>query len=304
MLERTLLPEQVSAVTVALVLGILVGNTLRPEAAAFSGAAKVAVSLAIVLVGLRVRLADVVAVGPAAVTLASLAVATGLGAAIVLGRVLRVERTLALLVAIGTGICGNTAILAAAPILRARQSHVAYAVATITAFGTLAIVAFPAVGHAFGMDDRAFGLWAGAGVHDTSQVLATAFSFSDEAGETATIVKLVRNALLVPVLLAVAVLAARGTPAASRLPRVPWFVAAFVAAAAVASLGVVPHGAVSAASEAAHALIVFGIAAIGAATDVRVLRTVGGRLLVLGFLAMAAVSAAVLAAADLLGLGA
>ena len=280
--------------TAGLLLGLLVGNTLRPDPATLARAAKAFISIAIVLVGLRIRLGDVAAVGLAALGLASLAVTTGVATALLLGRALGVERDLSSLIAVGTGICGNTAILAAAPLLRAGRTHVVYAVATVTAFGTLAILAFPLVGEAVGMSDRTFGLWAGAGVHDTSQVLATGFSFSDEAGETATIVKLVRNALLAPVLLAIAYLASGRTGEPSRSTRLPWFVWAFVGAVFVGSLDVLPSVAVYASSEIAHTLIVFGIAAIGAGTDVRSFRSIGGKPFVLGLVAMAAVSAAVL----------
>ena len=295
-LEATVLPEQLSAVTVALVLGLVVGSTIGPDAATLSRAAKALITVAIVLVGLRIRLADVTEVGAPAVALASLAVVTGIAAALAVGRALGVERIVTALVAVGTAICGNTAILAVAPILRAKQSQITYALATITAFGTLAIVAFPLVGAAAGMSDRTFGLWAGTGVHDTSQVLATGFAYSDAAGETATIVKLVRNAFLGPVVLAVAVLAAGAARAGWRSLNLPWFVWAFAAAAVLASLGVVPDAAVSASTEVAHVLIVLGIGAIGAATDVRVVRALGARPFALGFLAMASVSTAVLAA--------
>ena len=107
---------------------------------------------------------------------------------------------LATLIGVGTAICGNTAIIATAPVIKAEDRDVSFAVATITLFGTAAVIVFPLLGHALGMSDVLFGHWAGAAVNDTSQVTATGFSYSVEAGETATIVKLTRNTLMVPVI--------------------------------------------------------------------------------------------------------
>ena len=91
---------------------------------------------------------------------------------LLVARFVRIDGRLAVLIAVGSAVCGNTAIVATAPVIGARAREVAYAVATITLFGTLAVFLYPAIGHALAMPQPAFGLWAGVAVHDTSQVIA------------------------------------------------------------------------------------------------------------------------------------
>ena len=295
-LEETVLPREVSGVTVAIVLGLVAGNTIRPRGWAVDALARRLLPVAIVLVGLRLSVGEVVDVGPEAVGLAVLAIATGIGTGLALGRALGVGTRLAALIAIGTGICGNTAIVGAAPILRARRDEVAYAVATITLFGTVAVLAFPPIGHLFEVGNTSFGLWMGAGVHDTSQVVAAGFAYSDAAGDTATIVKLARNLFLAPVLAGLALVVSRRDAAAGRGIGLPWFVWGFVGTVALASLVDLPAGVVDWATHAAHALILVAIAAIGATTNLRAMRAVGFRPFALGLGTMGAVTGLVLLA--------
>ena len=119
-------------------------------------------------------------------------------------RVVRIDGRLAVLIAVGSAVCGNTAIVATAPVIGARAREVAYAVATITLFGTLAVFLYPAIGRAIALPQPQFGLWAGVAVHDTSQVIATSASYGSGALDVATVVKLIRNALMAPLLLVIA----------------------------------------------------------------------------------------------------
>ena len=123
---------------------------------------------------------------------------------LLVARLVRVDDRLAVLIAVGSAVCGNTAIVATAPVIGARAREVAYAVATITLFGTLAVFLYPTIGHAFGLSQPSSGLWAGVAVHDTSQVIATGAAFGPEALDVATVVKLIRNALMAPLLLLIA----------------------------------------------------------------------------------------------------
>ena len=111
---------------------------------------------------------------------------------------------MAILIAVGSAVCGNTAIVATAPVVGARAREVAYAVATITLFGTLAVFLYPSIGRALDLSPTSSGLWAGVAVHDTSQVIATGAAFGPEALDVATVVKLIRNALMAPLLFLIA----------------------------------------------------------------------------------------------------
>jgi len=121
-------------------------------------------TVAIVLIGLRVPLSRFRELGLETLVLTVVALAVGLGATLALARLLGVPRRLATLLALGTAGCGNTAIVAAAPIIRARRDEIAYAVAAITTFGTAAVLVFPPLGHALGLGDTEFGIWAGLGL--------------------------------------------------------------------------------------------------------------------------------------------
>ena len=300
-LAETLLPGEIPAVTVALLAGLLLGSFALPDANAAAVVVGRVLPVAIVLIGLRVSFARVRDLGLETLALVVVALGVGLGVALVVARALGVPRRLGTLLALGTAVCGNTAIVSAAPIIRARRDEIAYAVATITAFGTVAVLVMPPIGHALGLDDTQFGIWSGLGVSDTSQVVATGFAYSDPAGETATVVKLVRNAFLGPILVAVALLSpdARAAGETRRLTPtlgIPWFVWGFVAAAALASLGAVPEDVVSASEPVSKALLLVVMAAVGLSTRIDAMRAAGLRPFMVGLVAMTCLSAVLLAA--------
>ena len=112
-------------------------------------------------------------------------------------RLLGISQKLSLMIAVGTAVCGGTAIAAIAPVIKARDEEFSFAVSVNMVMGMLAVLCFPLIGHALGWDDRFFGMWAGTAVNDTAQVLATGYAYSPAAGQTATIIKLVRNSLMV-----------------------------------------------------------------------------------------------------------
>jgi uncharacterized integral membrane protein (TIGR00698 family) len=226
-----------------------------------------------------------------------LAVVAGLACALAIARLVRVPRRLGMLIAIGTAICGNTAILTAAPLLRARKDEVAYAVATITIFGTAAVLVFPAAGNALSLSNEAFGYWAGLGVNDTSQVIATGFAYSDDAGETASLLKVIRNLTLAPMVL---LLALRTSSTMRSRPRfgqsLPWFVWGFLVTTCLACAGVVPTEFTSDSREYTELLLALAMGGIGVSTPFRSIRNVGARPLLAGLLAMACLSSIVLLA--------
>ena len=291
----------ISGVIVAIVLGILVRTAFGiggAQQVTTALASKRALQLGIVLLGSGLSVADVVQTGGRSLLAIVLAVAVTLVVVAALARRFGVSRDLAVLLAAGTAICGATAIMALAPLVRARATEISFAIATITIFGTAAIAAFPLVGHALGMSEHAFGVWAGMAIHETAQVIAAGFQYGDEAGATATIVKLTRTTLLVPLALALAAGTAReerrrarssGAPATrASLRRVfPWFILGFVAAALVNSLGWIPSGASAWLPSAAKALITFAMAGVGLNTDLRDVRRIGPAPLTVGLVGAA-----------------
>ncbi len=168
-----------------------------------------------------------------------------LGLTYLFGRWLRAPSGLVSLIGVGTAICGATAILTVGPIIEAREEEIAFAVTTIFLFNMLAVVVYPLLGHLLAFSDTIYGVWAGTAIHDTSSVLAASFAFSEPAGKVATVVKLTRTLMLVPLAFGIAHSIAQGRRgAAGAGPRVnlvkifPWFILWFVVAAMLNTLGV------------------------------------------------------------------
>lgn len=231
-------------------------------------------------------------------------VAVALGLGIWLARRVGVVPPLAWLIAVGMAICGNSAILAFSPIVRAPHRDTAYAVSTITVFGLLGVVLLPAIGTSLGLADPTFGTWAGLSVNDTAQVVATGYAYSAPAGDVATIVKLTRNIAILPVLVGatwfMARADARAAVASGSVPpadpvhplrwlsrAVPWFVVAFVVLAGLRSVGALDaaigdQSLADLLSIAAGLLILVALAGVGLGTDLRAMAGVGARPMVLG----------------------
>jgi uncharacterized integral membrane protein (TIGR00698 family) len=204
---------------------------------------------------------------------------------------------------VGTSICGNTAIAATAPVIKAEERDLSFAVATITLFGTAAVIVYPLIGHALGMSDNLFGHWVGAAVNDTSQVTATGFSYSVEAGETAIIVKLTRNTLMVPVIFAVGAWFAsresasmetdeRRSVAASARKAVPPFLLGFLLLAMANSAGLIPQELADTFARLSGVFIVMALVGVGLSTKLLALRQTGLKPFLMG-LAVAAMLAVV-----------
>jgi uncharacterized integral membrane protein (TIGR00698 family) len=272
-----------------LVLGVLAAPATRRRPAlrpgiAFGGSR--VLQLAVVLLGSALSLREVAHVGADSLPVMLGTLAVCLAAAYLLGRALGVGRDLRTLIGVGTGICGASAIAAVSPVIRARGSDVAYAISTIFLFNILAVLAFPPLGHLLGLDQHAFGLFAGTAVNDTSSVVAAATTYGHAATDYAVVVKLTRTLMIIPICLALAALSgARGSgPWWRRATRlVPWFLVGFVLVAALNSAGLIPAAVHAPLRAAATFLITVALTAIGLSTDLGGLRRAGMRPLLLGF---------------------
>ncbi|MGJ0204267.1 putative sulfate exporter family transporter [Leucobacter sp. gxy201] len=279
----------------AVVIGVLIAVVRRPAGrfapgVAYSG--KFVLQLAVVLLGAQLSLASIVEVGAESLPVMLSTLAVCLLAAWLIGRALGVDRDIRTLIGVGTGICGASAIAATAPVIKARSSDISYAISTVFLFNIIAVIVFPAVGHALGMTPHAFGLFAGTAVNDTSSVVAAASVFSASALGFAVVVKLVRTLMIIPITVTLAVLEARrsgeGTGSGEAwsarriLKLVPWFLLGFVLVACVGSTGVLSEPVVDAATRVSVFLVATALAGIGLSTDLRAIRTAGFRPLLLG----------------------
>ena len=269
----------------AIVLGIAVSLVRRPGARAAPGlafASSVLLQVAIVLLGTTLALGRILHVGARSLPVMLGTLAFALAGAAVLGRLLAVSPRLRALVGVGTGICGASAIATIAPILRATETEVAYAISTIFVFNVVAVVLFPALGRVLHLSQHGFGLWAGTAINDTSSVVAAAYAYGDPAGAQAVVVKLTRTTLIIPIAVVLAAVRARPPGAPRRL--VPWFLVGFVVASAANTGGLVGADARHLLAHAARALIVVALAGVGLGADLPRMRRTGPRPLVLGAL--------------------
>ena len=264
--------------------------------------------LAIILLGLQLTAAQVVEVGPAglgiivATLLATFAFTTWMG------RVLGVEPKLAQLIAAGTSICGASAVIATNTVTKAHDEDVAYAVACVTVFGSIAMFVYPLLPGLLHLDPHAFGLWSGASIHEIAQVVAAAFQDGQQAGEFGTIAKLSRVILLAPLVIGLGLIAARrarksgaGESGNSARPPLPWFVLGFVALVGVNSVIVIPHDARAGLVLLTTFLLSVALAAMGLETDIRKVAGKGLRPAVLGALAFLFIAGFSLALIKLMG---
>lgn len=281
----------VGAALPAVVIGVAIALIRRPSGrlgAGVSYSGKFLLQLAVVLLGAQLSLAAVARVGAESFPVMITSLVVCLVGAVVLGRVLGVERRLTTLIGVGTGICGASAIAAVSPVIAASGAEIAYAVSTIFLFNVLAVVLFPLLGHALGLDPHAFGLLAGTAVNDTSSVVAAASVFSTAALGFAVVVKLVRTLMIIPVSITLSVIESRRDASGQRLTArrvlglVPWFLIGFLVVVAVNSLGAIPPDIRDGLVAASSFLIATALAAIGMSTDVQALRRSGWRPLLLG----------------------
>ena len=257
---------------------------------------------AIVLMGVRLDFTRLAQAGPRVLVVDVLVVFAGAAFVAWLGSRLSVRRPLALLLAVGTSVCGASAIAAAGPLVRADEDDVAVSIGLISLLGTIGVVSYPALGRLFHLGDSAYALLCGASLHEVPQVLAAAFARGQAAGDFGTLVKLTRVALLAPLALALAALevAHGGEPVSWRRLPVPWFVVGFVLVGALRSAGVVPPALIPVLEQASRLLLVAAMAAVGLGVHAEAVRRLGWppiALAILGWgfvIALASIAAAVL----------
>ena len=308
-----------SALTLAIVLGMLLGNTVYPRIAAPCGpgvnfSKQNLLRLGVVLYGLRLTVQDIGHVGLAGVLTDTLVLSSTFALACLVGiKWLGMDRKTVMLIGAGSSICGAAAVMAAEPVVRARAEQVTVAVATVVVFGTLAIFLYPMLydlnqhwqfisGGAEG-----FGIYAGSTIHEVAQVVAAARSVGSHAADTAVIAKMVRVMMLAPFLIMLSAWLARdeakasakeeaqqqrsqsvlpSTPAKAKLA-VPWFAFAFVGVVLFNSLHLLPAPVVSIVTEIDTVLLAMAMAALGLSTHASAIRKAGIKPLLLALILFA-----------------
>lgn len=285
----------VSALTLAIVGGMILGNTLYPVLApachpgiGFSKAKLL--RLGIILYGFKLTFQDIASVGMTGITIDALVLTSTFMLAFWIGhRKLGMDEQSVILIGAGSSICGAAAVLATEPVLKAHAEKVTVAVATVVVFGTLGMFLYPvlySLVKPLGLSEFAYGIFTGSTVHEVAQVVAAGRAVSEVAATSAVITKMIRVMMLAPFLIILAAWLMRrhsgGSQAgAKRRIAIPWFAVAFVAMAGFNSLHLLPQAVVAQLVALDNLVLAMAMAALGLTTHASAIRQAGARPLLL-----------------------
>lgn len=274
--------SDLSPMIIGIVLGVAVGNITPLPAIMRPGvhlAGKSLLRLAVALLGLQVTLGQLVGIGPWGLFSVVIVLFGTFFFTLWLGRLMAVPAPLATLIAAGTSVCGAAAIAGANSAIRAPDEDVTYAVASITFFGTLAMLFYPLIGHALGLGPDAYGTWIGLSVHEVAQVVGAGFQGGEEAGRVAVITKLARVLLLAVLVFGLALRHGRTIAQTHsdtrRPPLVPVFVLGFLGLCILNSLELVPEAPRGMLIAVTPVLLTASLSALGIGTHFNKLRELG-----------------------------
>jgi uncharacterized integral membrane protein (TIGR00698 family) len=296
--QRLVGQAYIEALVLAILIGVAVRTLWRPGALWFPGiqfSAKLLLEFAVMLLGASVSARTVLAIGPQMLAGIVATVAVSIAVSYGISRALRLPQRMAILVACGNSICGNSAIAAVAPVIGADGDEVASSIAFTAVLGVVVVLGLPLLASLFGLSVTQYGVLAGLTVYAVPQVLAATLPIGALANQVGTVVKLVRVLMLGPVVLALSLMTRRlrdeadetaphvtagdrpkrGRPALHQL--VPWFIVAFLLVATLRSLGLIPAPLLAPATSLASALTTVSMAALGLGVDVRVVARAGLR---------------------------
>jgi len=282
----------IESVVIAIILGILFRNSgllpriFLPGIKAFE---KILI-LGIVLIGASLNFQTIGSQGVKMLAIILTTMIVSFFVIYVLGKIFQLPTALALLLSVGTTICGGSAIAVTAPLIKAKEEETSYAIGTIALWGFVAILLYPKIAQVLAVTDVNFGVFAGTAIHSTPQVVGAGFIFSDLAGKTATAVKLVRNCFMVPLAFLIAIWYSHilndknyeGTRV-NVVKAFPWFLFGYFLLAGLNTLGYFSAEGIKAFNTGGKFLILLGLAGIGLNTVFSTFKKVGLKPLLVGF---------------------
>jgi uncharacterized integral membrane protein (TIGR00698 family) len=240
-----------------------------------------ALRLGVALLGLRLTVADVASLGWTPVLLVVCAVLATLLFGVVLGRLLGCERQLGVLTGGSVAICGASAAMAISSVLPKgpdTQRQTLFTIIGVTSLSTIAMVLYPIIGDVLQFNDQEMGIFIGATIHDVAQVVGAGYSVSPTTGDLGTFIKLLRVAMLVPVVLVIGIIFRNKVSAAAdreKAPAFPLFLIGFIVLFAINSTGLIPGDVIQPVANLAPALLLVAIAALGIRTSMQEVMTIG-----------------------------
>lgn len=293
-----------------LVIAILLGVLLRAAAGVpqqalpgISFSSKRLLRAGIILLGMRLNLSEVVQAGPKVLAIAVINIVFTLFTVYALCKWMKMDRTLGLLTACGTAICGAAAVAAIAPVLKAKDDETAISAATVAVLGTLFTLVYTFIYPVLSLSQEGYGVFAGATLHEVAHVIAAAAPIGERAADLAVIVKLTRVAMLVPVAIVISVWEAkrqrqaegngRGQVAAAQPARsniqwrklpVPWFIGGFLLMSGVNTLGIIPEQITADLLILSYMLMAMAMAGLGLGVDIKTFASMGKKPLQAGLI--------------------
>ncbi len=270
-----------SPMILATIIGMAFHNVIGTPAAARPGVTfslKRILRLGIILLGFQLMLAQVAAVGVVGVAIILSTLAATFLFTKAMGRIMGVDPKLAELIGAGTSICGASAVIATNTVTEGSDADVAYAVASVTVFGSLAMLLYPLLPGLLHLSPRDFGLWSGASIHEIAQVVAASFQDGPAAGQFGTVAKLTRVMMLAPLVIGLGLVATRKAAAGTnkrKAPPMPWFVLGFIAVMLLNSVITVAPAGKAQIVTLTNFLLSMALAAMGLETDFAKLKSEG-----------------------------
>lgn len=277
-----------------IVIGIIINNFIGKPKSLEKGitfTSKKILQWAIIVLGAGLSLTQVWKTGLSSFSVMIFTLSAAFITAYGIGKLMGIPGNLKTLIGVGTAICGGSAIAAVSPIIEADDMEIAYSVSTIFLFNVIAVLIFPPLGHLLGFSDKAFGLWAGTAINDTSSVVAAGYAYSNAAGAYATIVKLTRTTMIIPISLVFSfIMAYKKKKASKENPKVnysfkkifPWFIIWFLVASLLNTLGIFPADSIQYINKLGKFMIVMALTAIGLNSDFKKMLKTGVKPIILG----------------------
>lgn len=310
----------ISPLALCVAFGFAIANLATWPSFASAGttlASKKIMRIGVALLGAQVSLLSLKAIGVKGVLTVILVVTFTIFGILLLSKIFKMSGELGLLIGVGFGVCGATAVAAIRPQTRATEEETSYAIALISLCGTLSIFTLPFLGHLLGLSDQTFGSWAGAAVHDVGQVIATASIWSDDAVKSAVVIKLARVCLLAPIVLILSMrhrkyltglaTSSKGNSklsptSANKVPLIPFFVIGFIIVATIQNTFTIPTQLHDAVVLTSKLLLGAGLVALGSSVRWKSIRAIGPRPMIMGLIAWVIVAGVALTAVRITGL--
>lgn len=294
----------------AILIGMIVSLFKTPTVleAGIRFTSKKILQYSIILIGFGLDMKAVLEVGRQSILVMICTISASLLTAYFIGKILKLKGNTRILIGVGTSICGGSAIAATAPIIEADDQDIAYSISTIFLFNIIAVFIFPALGRYLGLSDMGFGMWAGTAINDTSSVVAAGYTFSNAAGDYATIVKLTRTLMIIPITLFLAFYRIKKDNVQNNRSNYkfssifPWFVIGFLLTSIINTVGILPALITELLNNAGKFGIIIAMAAIGLNTNLKKLIVNGIRPIILGLSCWAVITGVSLIVQSLIGI--